>query len=167
MTCCCEVLIMISRRLVAAKISPLGFPWCIKGTLRHSVLVGLDLFKLAIGLQKANQIQDFGPTIHLDKIERNESYKTAPEHKEIYEGLVKSYNLDKDLFSSYGKVDSLNRDREGKDKDEDPPAGSNQGLKKWKTSKDTERETGSKSKDSTSSSFKGTKSQQKSSGKSV
>ncbi|GJV24703.1 hypothetical protein Tco_1377398 [Tanacetum coccineum] len=60
--------------------------------------------------------------------------------KQIYEGLVKSYNLDKDLFSSYGKAYSLNRDREGKDKDEDPPAGSNQGLKKWKTSKDTEQE---------------------------
>ncbi|GJX86940.1 hypothetical protein Tco_0337714 [Tanacetum coccineum] len=70
--------------------------------------------------------------------------------KEIYEGLVKSYNLDKDLFSSYGKAYSLNRDREGKDKDEDPPAGSNQGLKKWKTSKDTERQMGSKSKDSQS-----------------
>ncbi|GKD23878.1 hypothetical protein Tco_1225581, partial [Tanacetum coccineum] len=32
---------------------------------------------------------------------------------------------------------SLKRDREDKDKDEDPPAGSNQGLKKQKTSKDS------------------------------
>ncbi|GJR52834.1 hypothetical protein Tco_1403355 [Tanacetum coccineum] len=28
--------------------------------------------------------------ILLDKMERRESYKTAPEHKELYEGLVKS-----------------------------------------------------------------------------
>ncbi|GKF26908.1 hypothetical protein Tco_0082802, partial [Tanacetum coccineum] len=42
---------------------------------------------------------------------RSESYKAAPEHKELYEGLVKSYNLDKDLFSSYGKAYSLKRDQ--------------------------------------------------------
>nr|GEX07878.1 hypothetical protein [Tanacetum cinerariifolium] len=58
--------------------------------------------------------------ILLDKMEKNESYKTAPEHKELYEGLVKSYKLDKDLFSSYGNVYSLKRDCDDKDKDEDP-----------------------------------------------
>ncbi|GKD93638.1 hypothetical protein Tco_1373475, partial [Tanacetum coccineum] len=105
--------------------------------------------------------------IILDKIERSESYKTAPEHKELYEGLVKSYNLDKDLFSSYGKAYSLKRDREGEHKDEDPSAGSDRGLKKWKKSKDVEPPRSSKSKDSLSSSSKGTKSQSKSSGKSA
>ncbi|GKD71259.1 hypothetical protein Tco_1325349 [Tanacetum coccineum] len=44
--------------------------------------------------------------------------------------LVKSYKLDKDLFESYGKAYSLIRDCEDKDKDEDPPAGSDQGLKR-------------------------------------
>ncbi|GJZ61001.1 hypothetical protein Tco_0617138 [Tanacetum coccineum] len=68
--------------------------------------------------------------ILLDKIEKSKSYQAAPEHRELYDGLVKSYNLDKDLFSSYGNVYSLKRDREDEDKDEDPPAGSNQGLKK-------------------------------------
>ncbi|GKF91723.1 hypothetical protein Tco_0275424, partial [Tanacetum coccineum] len=48
--------------------------------------------------------------------EISKSYKTAPEHKELYEGLVKSYNLDKDLFSLYGNVYSLKRDRGDKDK---------------------------------------------------
>nr|GEU80399.1 hypothetical protein [Tanacetum cinerariifolium] len=62
--------------------------------------------------------------ILLDKIERSKSYKTTPEHKELYEGLVKSYNLDKDLCSSYVKAYSLKREREDKDKDEDPFAGS-------------------------------------------
>ncbi|GJR00580.1 hypothetical protein Tco_0523564 [Tanacetum coccineum] len=75
--------------------------------------------------------------------------------------------LDKDLFESYGKVYSLKRVREDKDKDEDPPAGSDQGLKKRKTSKGVEPSRGSKSKESKSSSSKGSKSQPKSSGKSA
>nr|GEW33943.1 hypothetical protein [Tanacetum cinerariifolium]GEW40959.1 hypothetical protein [Tanacetum cinerariifolium] len=98
---------------------------------------------------------------------RSESYKTAPEHRELFEGLVKSYNLDKDLFSSYGKAYSLKRDSEDKDKDEDLSTGSDRGLKKRKTSKDVEPPKGSKSKESKTSSSKGTKSQPKSSGKSV
>ncbi|GKC19267.1 hypothetical protein Tco_1021417 [Tanacetum coccineum] len=105
--------------------------------------------------------------ILLDKMEISESYKTAPKHKELYEGLVKSYNLDKDLFSSYGNVYSLKRDRDDKDKDEDPSVGSNRGLKKRKTSKDVEPPKGSKLKESKTSSSKGTKSQPKSSGKSA
>ncbi|GJS95945.1 hypothetical protein Tco_0802913 [Tanacetum coccineum] len=105
--------------------------------------------------------------ILLDKMERNESYKTAPKHKELYEGLVKSYNLDKYLFLSYGKAYSLKRDHEDKDKDEDPSAGSDRGLKKQKMSKDAEPLKGLKSKESKTSSSKGTKSQPKSSGKSV
>nr|GEU87337.1 hypothetical protein [Tanacetum cinerariifolium] len=105
--------------------------------------------------------------ILLDKMDRSESYKMAPEHKELYEGLVKSYNLDKDLFSLYGKSYSLKRDRKDKDKDEDPSTGSDQGLKKRKMSKDTEPSKGSKSKESKTGSSKGTKSQPKSSSKSV
>ncbi|GKA72215.1 hypothetical protein Tco_0778431 [Tanacetum coccineum] len=54
------------------------------------------------------------------------------------------------------------RDREDKGKDEDPPVGLYQGLKKRKTSKDAETSKGSKSKESKSSSSKGTKYQPKS-----
>ncbi|GKE87267.1 hypothetical protein Tco_1564742, partial [Tanacetum coccineum] len=86
--------------------------------------------------------------ILLDKIQKSKSYRGAQEHKDLYDALVKSYKLDKDLFESYGKVYSLKRDREDKDKDEDPPAGSDQGLKKQKTSKDAEPSRGSKSKES-------------------
>nr|GEZ37672.1 hypothetical protein [Tanacetum cinerariifolium] len=67
----------------------------------------------------------------------SESYLTAPEHRECYDGLVKSYNLDKDFFSSYD-VYPLKRSRDYKDKDECPFSGSDQGLKKRKTSKDAE-----------------------------
>ncbi|GKB87744.1 hypothetical protein Tco_0960016 [Tanacetum coccineum] len=104
--------------------------------------------------------------ILLDKMQKSKSYRAAKEHKDLYDALVKSYKLDKNLFESYGNSYSLKRDREDKDKDEDPPAGSDQGLKKQKMSKDGEPSKGSKSKESKSSSSKGTKSQSKSSGES-
>ncbi|GJY51202.1 hypothetical protein Tco_0442049 [Tanacetum coccineum] len=74
--------------------------------------------------------------------------------------------MEKNFFFSYD-VYSLKRSRKDKDKDEDPSAGSDRGLKKRKLSKDAEPTTGPKKKDSTSGSSKGTKSQPKSSGKSV
>ncbi|GJS18678.1 hypothetical protein Tco_0413150 [Tanacetum coccineum] len=105
--------------------------------------------------------------ILLDKIQKSKSYRGSQEHKDLYNTLVKSYKLDTDLFESYGNVYSLKIDREDKDKDEDPPTGSDQGLKKRKTGKDAEPLRGSKSKESKSSSSKGSKSQPKSSGKSA
>ncbi|GKB20250.1 hypothetical protein Tco_0854173 [Tanacetum coccineum] len=71
-------------------------------------------------------------------MEESQSYMTAPEHKEYYDGLIKSYDLDKSLFSTYDKVYLLKRSKKDKDKDEDPSAGSNRGLKKRKTNKDAE-----------------------------
>ncbi|GKA56064.1 hypothetical protein Tco_0755136 [Tanacetum coccineum] len=102
----------------------------------------------------------------LDKIEKSKSYLAAPEHQDCYDSLKKSYDLDKDFFFSYD-VYSLKRSRKDKDKDEDPSVGSDRGLKKRKLRKDAELTTGLKKKDSTSGSSKGTKSQPKSSGKSV
>ncbi|GJZ24299.1 hypothetical protein Tco_0561758 [Tanacetum coccineum] len=104
--------------------------------------------------------------ILLDKMEKSESYMTAPEHQNYYDGLKKTYAIDKDFFYSYD-VYSLKFSRKDKDKDEDPFAGSDRGLKKRKLSKDAEPTTEPKKKDSTSDSSKGTKSQPKSSGKSV
>ncbi|GJX83190.1 hypothetical protein Tco_0332671 [Tanacetum coccineum] len=57
--------------------------------------------------------------ILLDKIHKSKSYRPAQEHRDLYDALVKSYKLDKDLFESYGKAYSLKRDHEDKDKDED------------------------------------------------
>nr|GEU76724.1 hypothetical protein [Tanacetum cinerariifolium] len=102
----------------------------------------------------------------IDKMNSSESYLTAPEHRECYDGLIKSYNLDKDLFSSYDMY-YLKHSRDDKVKDEGPFTGSDRGLKKRKTSKDAEQTTSLKNKDSSSRSSKGTKSQLKSSGKSV
>ncbi|GKE57348.1 hypothetical protein Tco_1496533 [Tanacetum coccineum] len=105
--------------------------------------------------------------IILDKMQKSKSYRAAQEHRDLCDALVKYYKLDKDLFVSYGKAYSLKRDSEDKDKDEDPPARSDHGLKRRKTSKDAESSKGSKSKESKSSSSKSTKSQLKSSGKSA
>ncbi|GJV75788.1 hypothetical protein Tco_1507372 [Tanacetum coccineum] len=105
--------------------------------------------------------------ILIDKMDKIESYLAAPEHRECYEGLIKSYDLDKAIFSTYSKVYSLKRSRKDKDKDEDPSAGSDRGLKKRKTSKDAEPAKGPKARELKSVSSKGDKSQSKSSGKSV
>ncbi|GJX71605.1 hypothetical protein Tco_0308776, partial [Tanacetum coccineum] len=71
-------------------------------------------------------------------MDKSQSYLTATPHRECYDGLLKSYELDKSLFSTYDKVYSLKRSQKDKDKDEDPSAGSDRGLKKIKTSKDAE-----------------------------
>ncbi|GJU62724.1 hypothetical protein Tco_1244559 [Tanacetum coccineum] len=71
--------------------------------------------------------------ILLDELKRSKLYQAAEQHRDLYNALVKSYQLDKDLFDSYGKSYSLKRGREDKDKDKDPSAGSDQGLKKRKT----------------------------------
>ncbi|GKC70555.1 hypothetical protein Tco_1116438, partial [Tanacetum coccineum] len=76
--------------------------------------------------------------ILLDKMQKSKSYQVTPEHKELYDGLVKSYNVDKSLFEAYGNTYSLKRDHVDKDKDEDPSAGSDRGSKRRKTSKDAE-----------------------------
>ncbi|GJU91710.1 hypothetical protein Tco_1304133 [Tanacetum coccineum] len=105
--------------------------------------------------------------IFIEKMDKSESYLAAPEHKECYEGLIKSYDLNKTIFSTYGKVYSLKRSQKDKDKDKDPSAGSDRGLKKRKTSKDAEPTKCPKAKESQSSLSKGPKSQLKSLGKSL
>ncbi|GKE31130.1 hypothetical protein Tco_1450452 [Tanacetum coccineum] len=94
--------------------------------------------------------------ILFDKIEKSQSYLSATEHRECYDGLIKSYELDKSIFSTYDKVYSLKRNRKDKDKDEDPSAGSDRWLKKRKTSKDAELTKGQKTKESKSGSSKRT-----------
>ncbi|GJR78414.1 hypothetical protein Tco_0149199 [Tanacetum coccineum] len=76
--------------------------------------------------------------ILIDKMDESQSKLTATEHRKYYDGLIKSYDLDKSLFSTYHKVYSLKRSRKDKDKDEDPSVGSGRWLKKRKTSKDAE-----------------------------
>ncbi|GKF07227.1 hypothetical protein Tco_0041451 [Tanacetum coccineum] len=60
-----------------------------------------------------------------DKIETNKSIDRSDVQKDLYKALVKSYNSDKDIISSYGDVVTLKRSRDDQDKDKDPFAGSN------------------------------------------
>ncbi|GJV60300.1 hypothetical protein Tco_1466400 [Tanacetum coccineum] len=60
--------------------------------------------------------------ILLNKMQHSKSYRAAPEHRDLYDSLAKSYKLDKELFELYGKSYSLKRDQEDKDKEEDPSA---------------------------------------------
>ncbi|GJY97281.1 hypothetical protein Tco_0514191, partial [Tanacetum coccineum] len=90
--------------------------------------------------------------------------KESSQPKSTYEAAASltEFELKKILID---KIDEKNR--KDKDKDEDPSAGSGRGLKKRKISKDDEPTKGPKAKESKSGSSKGTKSQLKSSGKSV
>ncbi|GJX78245.1 hypothetical protein Tco_0325056 [Tanacetum coccineum] len=104
--------------------------------------------------------------ILIDKMETNKSINKSHVQKNLYNALVKAYNSDKDIITSYGDVVTLKRGRDDQDKDEYPSAGSDQGMKRRKSSKDVEPSKGSKSKESkSSSSSKGTQSQPKSLGK--
>ncbi|GJW37467.1 hypothetical protein Tco_0060387 [Tanacetum coccineum] len=49
--------------------------------------------------------------ILLDKMEKSESYLTAPEHRDCYDGLKKSYVLDKDFFYSYDVKEEKDKQR--------------------------------------------------------
>ncbi|GJY06267.1 hypothetical protein Tco_0373321 [Tanacetum coccineum] len=99
------------------------------------------------------------------KVTRIEQLKNT---ENLYDALVKILQrLNRISFDSLSKELLFERGREDKDKDEDPPVGSDQGLKRRKTSKDVEPSKCSKSKELKSRSSKGTNSQPKSSGKSA
>ncbi|GJR91210.1 hypothetical protein Tco_0215221 [Tanacetum coccineum] len=59
-------------------------------------------------------------------------------HTNFYNALVKSYNSDKDIISSYGDVVTLKRGQDDQDKDEDPSAGSNRGSMRRRSCKEAE-----------------------------
>ncbi|GKB97681.1 hypothetical protein Tco_0983818 [Tanacetum coccineum] len=107
--------------------------------------------------------------ILLDKMEESKSHLRANYKKEHYDALVKSYKTDKDLFNTYGKVFTLKRSRDDKDKDQDPFVGSDQGTKRRKLSKEanSSRDLRSKKKKSSSTSKDASYSQHKPSGKST
>ncbi|GKE36167.1 hypothetical protein Tco_1455489 [Tanacetum coccineum] len=63
---------------------------------------------------------------------------TNQPQKNLYNALVKSYNTDKDIITSYGDVVTLKRGQDDQDKDEDPSAGSNRGSKRRRSGKEAE-----------------------------
>ncbi|GKE74354.1 hypothetical protein Tco_1536395 [Tanacetum coccineum] len=89
--------------------------------------------------------------ILLDKTEENKSHHRADYKNKLYDALVESYNTDKDLFNTYGEVFTLKMSRYDNDKDRDPSAGSDQGTKIRKSSKEAESSKDSRSKEKKSS----------------
>ncbi|GJY55740.1 hypothetical protein Tco_0454855 [Tanacetum coccineum] len=132
----------------------------------EDVVLAKESSQLESSYEAATTLKEFElKKILIDKMDKSESYLAAPKHRECYKELKKSYDIGKTIFSTYGKVYSLKGSR--KDKDEDPSAGSDRGLKKWKTGKDAAPTTSPKAKESQSGSSKGDKSQSKSSRKSI
>ncbi|GJW46454.1 hypothetical protein Tco_0078100 [Tanacetum coccineum] len=106
--------------------------------------------------------------ILIDKIDENKSMNKSNVQKNLYNALIESYNSDKYLFSSYGDVVTLKRGRDDQDKDKEPPARSNRGMKRRRSGKEeSSKKATQKESKSTSSSKGATRSQPKSSGKSA
>nr|GEU37034.1 hypothetical protein [Tanacetum cinerariifolium] len=108
---------------------------CAKSSCFSSIL-----FSTPILLCHSESLTEFElKKILIEKMKRSKLYRTADQHKILYDGLVNSYLLDKDLFESYGQTVSLKRNHED-DQDEDPSTGPNQGKesKKRRTRKESE-----------------------------
>ncbi|GJT26664.1 hypothetical protein Tco_0906939 [Tanacetum coccineum] len=121
-----------------SKFAPLVIKSIVTESLEHAVLAK-ESSQLKSTYEAAATLTEFKlKKILIDKMDESQSYMTAAKHKECYDGLIKPYDLDKSLFSTYDRVYSLKRSQKDKDKDKDPSAGSDRWLKKRKTSKDAE-----------------------------
>ncbi|GJU96546.1 hypothetical protein Tco_1321302 [Tanacetum coccineum] len=139
-----------------------------------------QLGHLLVGMEHLTQVSNFAPPVikklikeSRDKVtlakvssQPQSTYEAASTLTEFELKKILLDKMEKNFFYSYD-VYSLKRGQRDKDKDEDPSAGSDRGLKKRKLSKDAEPTNGPKKKDSMSASSKGTKSQPKSSRKYV
>ncbi|GJS22289.1 hypothetical protein Tco_0450921 [Tanacetum coccineum] len=98
--------------------------------------------------EAAASLSEFKLTkILLDKMEESKSHLRADYKKKLYDALVESYNIDKNLFNSYGEVFTLKRSRDDSEKDRDPSARSDRGTKRRKSSKEAKSSKDSMSKE--------------------
>ncbi|GKF99297.1 hypothetical protein Tco_0298080, partial [Tanacetum coccineum] len=107
--------------------------------------------------------------ILIDKMETNKLIDRSDTQKNLYNALVKSYNTDKYIITSYGDVVTLKRGRDDQDKDEDPSTRSTRRSKRRRSDKEAEssKEPKNKESKSTSSLKSASKSQPKYLGKSA
>nr|GEX70916.1 hypothetical protein [Tanacetum cinerariifolium] len=107
--------------------------------------------------------------ILIDKIESNKSIHRSFQQKTLYKALIDTYKTDKVILDTYGDTIIIKRRREDKDDDEEPFAGSNRGSKRRRAGKEPESTSKPKEKTSktTGKSTEGSKSHQKSTGKSA
>ncbi|GJW83970.1 hypothetical protein Tco_0157115 [Tanacetum coccineum] len=99
-----------------------------------------------------------------ETITASKTFNKHPKHKALYHALMESILADEDAMDKGVADIQKKRKPDDADRDKDPPAGPDQGLKRRKTSKDTEQ---SKKAKSTGTSKGTTKSQPKSTSKSA
>nr|GEW31973.1 hypothetical protein [Tanacetum cinerariifolium] len=68
----------------------------------------------------------------------SKSHEKNPAHKELYDALIQSLLVDENDMDMLVVDPASQRKRRHDDKDQDPPAGSEQGMKKRRTGKDVE-----------------------------
>ncbi|GJV08439.1 hypothetical protein Tco_1346095 [Tanacetum coccineum] len=107
--------------------------------------------------------------ILIDKMKNKKSIDRPVQQKNLYKALVDAYESDKDILATYGDTTTLKRRRDDEDEDEEPSARSNQGSKRRRAGKEPELTSAQNEKTSKSSgkSKEGSKSHQKSTGKSA
>ncbi|GJR47485.1 hypothetical protein Tco_1315588 [Tanacetum coccineum] len=97
-------------------------------TIKSQIPIMIDA-QLSTRLEDSIQKAFWSYTAEFEKKAQGEKKRYIDLIEKSMKDIIKD-ELDKDLFESYGKAYSLKRDQEDKEKDEDPPAGSHQGLKK-------------------------------------
>ncbi|GJY13925.1 hypothetical protein Tco_0383234 [Tanacetum coccineum] len=107
--------------------------------------------------------------ILIDKMEKTQSIDRSVQQKTLYKALVDAYESDNDILASYGDTVTLKRHRDDEDEDEEPSAGSDWGSKRRRAGEEPESSSAPKDKTSklTGKSKEGSKSHQKSTGKSA
>nr|GEU57878.1 hypothetical protein [Tanacetum cinerariifolium] len=66
--------------------------------------------------------------IFIYKMENNKSIDISVQQKTLYKALVDAYETNKDILATYEDTVTFKRHRDDKDKDDEPSAGSNQGI---------------------------------------
>nr|GEV23665.1 hypothetical protein [Tanacetum cinerariifolium] len=71
--------------------------------MNHNVVLAKSSSQPQSTYEAATSLTEFElKNIVLDKLDKSKSYRAVEQHRDLYDVLVKSYQLDKDLFDSYG-----------------------------------------------------------------
>ncbi|GKF24841.1 hypothetical protein Tco_0080735 [Tanacetum coccineum] len=94
-----------------SNFAPLEIQRMINESLKHAVLAK-EFSQPQSSYEAATMLTEFElKKILIDKMDKSKSYLPAHKHRDCYEELKKSYELDKTFFSTYDKVYSLKRSR--------------------------------------------------------
>ncbi|GKC83666.1 hypothetical protein Tco_1139383 [Tanacetum coccineum] len=90
---------------ITAKITPQVIQKMVKESLEEAVLAK-ESSQPQYSYETAAMLTEFElKKILIDTMDKSQSYLMASEHRECYNGLIKSYELNKSLFSTYEKLD--------------------------------------------------------------